>query len=322
MTTQANLKIASIGESLLELVNTHNQEFQMNFSGDAANIAVYLARYADDLNAKIDLVTAVGNDDYSLDMLNYWQSEHVGTQFIPQLRDHQTGLYLLNPNTSPIKSSYYRQNTAVAEFFQVPDHMDCVNAIIEYDYIFFSGQFVSLLNQLDREALLHLLHDAHNKNAKIIFDPNYREVDWANKRQAQEFLQRLLVHTDIVITGYDEEAALFNDSSPIATAQRIHEWGVEEVVVKCGGKQCVVSTENKEDRIPLTNVENIVNTAGAGEAFNAGYIAARINQIKPHAAVLYGHKLASQALLQHGAMIERDNMPALFKSTTPKTTEF
>ncbi len=59
----------------------------------------------------------------------------------------------------------------------------------------------------------------------------------------------------------------------------------------------------------LPEVTAVVDTSGAGDSFNAGYIAARASGATPEDAATAGHTLASVVIGHHGAIIPRAAMP-------------
>jgi 2-dehydro-3-deoxygluconokinase len=52
-----------------------------------------------------------------------------------------------------------------------------------------------------------------------------------------------------------------------------------------------------------------VDSSGAGDSFDAGYLAARIGGADPEAAARAGHRLAAAVVGHHGAVIPRAAMP-------------
>lgn len=56
-----------------------------------------------------------------------------------------------------------------------------------------------------------------------------------------------------------------------------------------------------------------VDTTGAGDAFNAAYLAGRIAGIAPEAAARAANRLAGEVIRHRGAILSRERMAALGK---------
>ena len=62
--------------------------------------------------------------------------------------------------------------------------------------------------------------------------------------------------------------------------------------------------EGKEQRIvPVERVEQVIDTTAAGDAFNGGYLAARLSGKKPVESASYGAKVAATVITYPGAII-------------------
>ena len=82
------MRIASIGECMLELSTLGDDNYSMAYGGDTLNTAVYLAR----LGVEVDYVTALGDDPLSKRMVEAWRAEGVGTRLVLQLPGHSRPL--------------------------------------------------------------------------------------------------------------------------------------------------------------------------------------------------------------------------------------
>lgn len=107
------------------------------------------------------------------------------------------------------------------------------------------------------------------KGIKVFLDYGRIPVDFT-----EEKLQLILASIGLV-DGYfpneEEICAVTKVSRLTYEVRRIMETGVRLVVVKQGGNGCTVATPNKIVHIPGRKVEAL-NTVGAGDAFNAGFI--------------------------------------------------
>ena len=93
--------------------------------------------------------------------------------------------------------------------------------------------------------------------------------------------------------------------------------GVETVVLKCGAKGAMIYQPEKEgQRAAPTLCERPVDTTGAGDSFNAGFIAAKCKGISNEEAALAGNQLASHVIRYSGAIIPAADMPNVFKQKT------
>src|SRR3954452_25326751 len=88
---EATMRIASIGECMIELRQMPGGHLTRSFGGDTLNTAVYLAR----LGAEVDYITALGDDPLSDEMIAGWQAEGIGTERVMRLKGKLPGLYMI-----------------------------------------------------------------------------------------------------------------------------------------------------------------------------------------------------------------------------------
>ena len=73
------MKIACIGECMVELRANGVNQFASGFAGDALNTAIYLARST---LHNVSFVSAIGNDAISERMIESWQKEGIDTSLV------------------------------------------------------------------------------------------------------------------------------------------------------------------------------------------------------------------------------------------------
>ena len=80
------VRMASVGECMIELRHRGATVLDLAYGGDTLNTAVYLARLTADRDARVDYVTAVGDDAYSDGMLAMWHNERIATEAASRIR--------------------------------------------------------------------------------------------------------------------------------------------------------------------------------------------------------------------------------------------
>ena len=112
-----------------------------------------------------------------------------------------------------------------------------------------------------------------------------------------------------MLPTFEDDVALFGDQSAETCAARWMRLGAAEVAVKLGSDGCYVATRDEQRRIAGQSVQNVRDTTGAGDSFNAGYLAARLAGHDPVLAGDTGNKLAAIVVQNAGAIIPRVVMP-------------
>ena len=115
----------------------------------------------------------------------------------------------------------------------------------------------------------------------------------------------------MALAGAEDERHVFGDISPEASLERLKTYGIQEICVKCG-LQPVRLYANTETQILKFNIQNnAIDTTAAGDSFNAGYLAARLNKKSPLEAAEIGAALAAEVIKHPGALIPPSQMPKL-----------
>jgi ribokinase len=99
-----------------------------------------------------------------------------------------------------------------------------------------------------------------------------------------------------------EEAAALTGLSDVVRAARALTSRFPEVVVKLGAEGALWTNGSDEVRVPAARPPGaVVDTTGAGDAFVAGLLAARLRGARPREALAAGCGLAAQAVATSGA---------------------
>jgi 2-dehydro-3-deoxygluconokinase len=137
-----------------------------------------------------------------------------------------------------------------------------------------------------------------------MFDGNYRARLWPDRLEAQAARDAAIALATIGLPTLEDEASLSGEANSDAVAAHWQSLGCAETVVKLGAKGCRMPDGSV---ITPDAVLDPVDTSGAGDAFNAGYIAARLNGADLPSAARAGHALAGWTIMRPGAIPAQDS---------------
>jgi 2-dehydro-3-deoxygluconokinase len=309
LVSHSHPRVALIGECMIELQQHADGALKQSFGGDTLNTAVYLSRLLGSA-AQVDYVTALGDDSFSDAMCGIWADEGIGLSRVQRLPGRLPGLYCIQTDANGERRFlYWRNEAAVRECFTTPSADPILEALPEYDVLYFSGITLAVLGEVGRARLLSSLGDARDRGARVVFDNNYRPRLWRSVDQARQAYRTVMHEVDVALLTEDDEQALFGytDSEQIMEAYR--GLGVAEVVIKRGARSCLVRAGERRYEVPAHAVRKVVDTTAAGDSFSAAYLAKRLRGGSPEEAAEAGHRLAGLVIQHPGAVIPRSVMP-------------
>lgn len=291
----------SIGECMAELQPREDGLYRLGFAGDTLNTAWYMRALTRPQDVAVDYVTAVGIDPLSSKMLAFLKANGVGTRFIKEVPDRTVGLYLITLTGAERNFTYWRNASAARLLAE--DKEALAASLSQADAIYFSGITLAILSPGHRRNLLSILQEMKSRGATIAFDSNARRRLWSSDRAMRAAMIEGYKVSTLALPTFGDDQALFGDATPEACAKRIVSYDVKEIVVKDGGNPCVVSLGTELFSVAPEPVQDIVDTTGAGDSFNAGYLAARLSNREPLEAAQLGHRVAGRVISERGALL-------------------
>lgn len=168
---------------------------------------------------------------------------------------------------------------------------------IEDAVILFTGVFLlaNLMGDFER-----ILPELRSKGARIALDTGWPQEGWS--KQVRQKVLDWLPHCDDVLFNEAEVCGLFDcadgDLSKAATAMKTHMPEKSVLVVKRGPEGASAWGEHGALHCPGKCVR-VIDTIGAGDCFNAGYLMARSAGADIEAALQKGVEVASLAISTH-----------------------
>jgi 2-dehydro-3-deoxygluconokinase len=299
-------RVISVGEVMVELARQNDGRFGIGCGGDTFNTAVYLARAGID----VAYASALGDDRYSDDIVAMAKAEGIATDLMLRAPGRLPGLYLIETDAKGERSfSYWRDVSPARDLFEMAEWGKIAEAMMAARLIYFSGITLSLYSNIGLGRFLAVVELARKNGVTIAFDGNFRPRGWkGDLPRTRTVFAEALKRVDLALPTYDDEAVLWGDPSPEATIERMHAFGISEIVVKNGPSSALVSAGGQTEQVPVPEVVVPVDTTAAGDSFNAGYLAARLSGDNPVKAVTAAHRLAAEKVRHRGAIIPRNAM--------------
>jgi 2-dehydro-3-deoxygluconokinase len=172
--------------------------------------------------------------------------------------------------------------------------------------IYLSGITLAVLGGQGLGTLLPLLERARDADAAIALDTNYRARLWPGPAAARAALEAVAPVCRWVSASESDLMALGED--PHACAERWLASGAE-VLLRRDSHEILALTAKGRDCFAPDRAVVALDTTGAGDSFNAGYLAARLRGEDAPRAVAAARELASAVVRHPGGVIPRSEMP-------------
>lgn len=317
----SSVRVAVIGECMLELQKIDYELYRQSFGGDTYNTAVYLRRLLQPSDQhKVSYITAVGKlDPFSAKLLDALNHHNIDTSLVWR-HQQNPGLYIIHVDEMGERTfSYWRDNTPVKSFLEQFTFEELEQILKNFDYVYLSGVTLAVLTPKSRDLLFQVLkHLRRNQRLKVIFDNNYRARLWENIYTTRTIYQLFLEITDIAFLTFDDEMLLWGDTEEAHAIERTSKFGVNEIIIKHGSKPCsiIINDSSYYNQVDAHVTDNVIDTTAAGDSFSAGYLAKRLTGHNPEISADYAHRVASTVIQHRGAIIPDEAIESLKKTVT------
>lgn len=263
-------KVITIGESLVAFIpDSHTklryvQQFSKVVAGAESNVAVGLSK----LGHPSGWVSKVGSDEFGQFIIRELRAEGVDTSRVMISDEGPSGIMFKQFSANLASQVFYYRKGSAASTLKASD--------LDWEYlkgakILHLSGITPALSASCRDMVYELFSFAKQEGILISFDPNIRRKLWSEE-EAKRTLSPLIVQADIVLLGEDEGSLLLQSDDRHRIADILLEKGVKAIGIKRGGDGACVADATARYDIPAYPVK-VVDTIGAGDAFNAGFLA-------------------------------------------------
>lgn len=303
--TSKQIKIACVGEVMIELIARQSGLASIGVAGDTYNTAVYLKKLANKSDIDISYITAIGTDKFSDRIFSEIQHYGLQTDLIEKRSHLMPGLYAIDTDEFGERNfSYWRGQSAAKTLFQEPCEIG-LTSLLDFDLIYISGISMAILPAETRARLIEFISQYRKQGGKLAYDSNYRPRLWEDIDTARNTNMKMWSLTDIALPSLDDEMLLFEDKDEASVLSRLGDAGVVFGALKRGAKG-PLAIGNLPCETTFKKIENVVDTTAAGDSFNAGFLYQYATGGTLVNAMQSGHNLASKVIQSSGAIITID----------------
>lgn len=258
-------------------------DFRLGPGGKGSNQAVAAAR----LGARVSFISKLGRDPFGDLARATYQKEGIDTSFCFETVDHPTG------GASIVIDESTGENAIVvvpgACFHITTEEVDRAAALVAGSAI-----FVAQL-ELPVPIVEHGLAMARRSGVRTILNP----------APAMELPDRIYALCDYLTPNETEAAAIVGRAvasiaDATSAAEALLARGAGNVVITLGAQGALVKTARVVQHVPAFNAGPVVETTGAGDAFNGGLAVALSEGLDLVAATRFGCAVAGLSVTRHG----------------------
>jgi 2-dehydro-3-deoxygluconokinase len=285
-------------------------EYKQSFAGDVFNTGVYIKRCLKE-SAQVSFLSVIGQDKMSDNFLSLMANEQVNSRYLYRCESNKMGLYIINIDQYGERTfDYWRENSAAKQLMKLIEQDNDKMDFSSVTTLFFSGISIAILSAEDLLDFWEFIESRRSSGCQIVFDPNYRPALWASPIKAKEAFEIAYSLSDVVLPGVDDHKSLYNHESAAEIATHLEAKGINEIIIKNGDLEVLVSVEGQRSQIDITPVTEVVDTTSAGDAFNGGYLSARQSGKSVEDAVNYAASVAGCVIQHKGAIVPKSSFNA------------
>ena len=257
--------------------------FRLGPGGKGSNQAVAAAR----LGARVSFISKLGRDAFGDLARNLYRTEKIDTQFLYETEEYPTG------TASIVVDEKNGENAIVvvpgACFEVTQEEVERARSLIARSSVF--------VTQLETRlpAVEYALSIAHDLGITTVLNP----------APAQPLPERIYPLCDY-LTPNETEAAMMTgiDITDLGTAERAASIllmrGARNIVITLGENGALVKNANTTDHVSAFNAGQSIETTGAGDAFNGGFVVALSEGLDLIAATRFGCAVAGISVTRQG----------------------
>jgi ribokinase len=260
-------------------------QLELHCGGVGANCALAIAPWG----IKVRLLGCVGQDRFGDLLFDKLRKTGVDISGVQRSSRSLTGILYINVTPDGQRTFFGSRG---ANQFMGPQHVPA-GSLLSCAAAHLVGY--SFLNPGPEKMARQILREFHSRGKRVSFDVGMEPC----KRIPQKIL-RLLPQVDLLFVSSEEAAILTGQSNARKSFLQFQRAGAKEIVMKLGKRGCLISDGGILREIPSFAVR-AVDSTGAGDAFTAAFLQARMRGWSTLEAALAANAAGAAAACRVGA---------------------
>jgi 2-dehydro-3-deoxygluconokinase len=263
------------------------RQFELRWGGAECNFAIALTR----LGVRAGWLSLLGDDELGRMILHGVRGEGVDVSQVRLVTDHPTGLYLKQFVAGTTQVFYYRRGSAASTLG--PEHLDR-GYFRQARWLHLTG-ITPALSPTCHAAVEQAFELATEHGLRVSFDPNLRLKLWTIE-QARAALLPMMRRCDVLLSGEEELLPLLGLTNRDQAIETVLGWDRPLLALKLGAEGALIATPTERLHVPGLPVPTIVDPVGAGDGFDAGFVAGQLMGWDLRRSAALGNAVGASAL--------------------------
>ncbi|MED1791629.1 sugar kinase [Brevibacillus nitrificans] len=274
-------------------------QFERKVGGAELNFAIGCAR----LGLRSKWVSRLGKDEFGRVIDHFARGEGIDMSDVHFVEGYPTSLNFKEIREDGSgKTFYYRYQSPILTM--KPE--DITASMFEgINLVHITGVYLAIDPQ-NMQIVKRVVQIAKEKGLAISFDPNIRLKLWTIEEARKAYFE-LFPYVDILLTGRDEIRLILGEDSEEALVSLAEKYAIDQLVVKDGANGSKLYTKGTWHEKEAFSVE-AVDTVGAGDGFDAGYIYAFLNDYPCEERLVFANGVGALATTVSG---DNEGLPYL-----------
>jgi 2-dehydro-3-deoxygluconokinase len=275
--------------------------FERKIGGAELNVAIGCSR----LGLKTGWISRLGNDEFGRHIFNTVRGEGIDVSQLELVDGYPTSLNFKEiMGDGSVRTFYYRTNSPTTSL---------TVETLDEDYIknskvlHITGVFPAIDKEKNIDLIKHAISLAKKHGVLVSFDPNIRLKLWS-KEEARRVLREFLPFVDIFLTGEEEAELLLGTSDPSEIIEKSKTFGISHIAIKQGENGSIGYRDGEYIEAPAFKANKVVDTVGAGDGFDSGFIYGLLNQWPLEKTLKFANVIGSMVVSVSG---DNEGLPYL-----------